>query len=77
MKLVIWIESVLIVLMSLFGWAFVANHDISPKVPTSTHETPVNAICDGTTLMWSDFDPATGYGGNHIQVDSQSCGGSQ
>jgi hypothetical protein len=77
MKSTIAVESALIILMLLFGCVFVETHDISLKRDPSTYtsNTSIQANCFGHTLIWSDFDPATGYGGNHINPNSPYCGG--
>lgn len=75
MKLTIAFESVLIILMLLLGWRFVANHDISLKGSTPIHNTSFAIYCDGTTSLWDDYDPSKGTGGNHIDFNSPYCGG--
>jgi hypothetical protein len=75
MKLTIAIESVLVILLLLLGWAFVANYNVSPKGIQYIYNAPLIAGCYGTTLVWDDYNPITGKGGNNVAPNSPYCMG--
>jgi hypothetical protein len=38
-------------------------------------EPSIKATCRGTTLLWNNYDPDTGTGGNNMEENAPACGG--
>ena len=65
-KLLIALLAFAFVLAGCLFWLIETAKDIQPPFP-------YKYTCSGTTLNYSDYDMATGQGGNNIVSDSPIC----